>query len=65
MLTIAYLASELDPALLPMLPANFIFELGLARVADEVRAVELLHDESIHGLAEAYTVPAIGASIVL
>ena len=47
-----------------MLAARLILEGGRALVTDEVRAVELLHDESIHILAEAQLTPAVRASVV-
>ena len=58
------LALELGAARLPVLAARLILEGGRALVTDEVRAVELLHDESIHILAEAQLTPAVRASVV-
>ena len=58
------LALELGAARFPVLAARLILEGGRALVTDEARAVELLHDESIHILAEAQLTPAVRASVV-
>ena len=58
------LALKFGTARLPVLMACLILEGSRALVADEVRAVELLHDEAIHILAETQLTPAVWASVV-
>ena len=58
------LALKFGTARLPVLMACLILEGSRALVADEVRAVELLHDEAIHVLAETQLTPAVRASVV-
>ena len=47
-----------------MLLAHFVFEAYLAIVAGEVWAVQWLHHEAIHCLAEVKSVPAVRAGVV-
>ena len=58
------LTLKFDTAGLPVLTARLILEMGRALIAGEVCAVELLHDEAIHVLAETQLTPAVRASVV-